>query len=126
MSTSAQYAATPKNGSAQISVANTNRDGTGTLVAVRTAGASGGRVDKLTIQATAATTGGMVRLFLDVGGSIRLIKEIPVPPVTPTATVPAWSTDIYLDLNMEAAAILKASTHNAETFNVIPTDSGDY
>jgi len=128
MSTTPQYVGTPKNGTGQASVANTNRDGTGTLATVHTAGASGARVDMLRIQATGTTTAGMIRLFLDVGGTIRLIGEIPVVAVTPSATQPAWAVDYEFPrgLVMQANAVLKASTHNAETFNLIPTLAGDF
>lgn len=130
MASSPNYAASPSNGAlAQISTANTARDGTGTLGTVFTAGASGGRVDKLLIQAAGTTTAGMVRLFIDNGaGAIRLVKEVPVLAITPSATIPAWQAEVTFDIGLElqANAILKASTHNAEAFNVIPTSAGNY
>lgn len=130
MAQTPNYAASPSNGAlAQISTANTARDGTGTLGTVFTAGASGGRVDKLLIQATGTTTAGMVRLFIDNGaGAIRLVKEVPVLAITPSATLPAWQAEVPFDIGLElqANAILKASTHNAEAFNVIPTSAGNY
>lgn len=130
MASSPNYAASPSNGAlAQISTANTARDGTGTLGTVFMAGASGGRIDKLLIQATGTTTAGMVRLFLDNGvGAIRMVKEVPVLAITPSATIPAWQAEVTFDIGLElqANAILKASTHNAESFNVIPTSAGNY
>ena len=126
MGTAAQFASVPKNGTAQVSVANAGRDGTGTLATVYTAGANGARVDLLTVQATGTTTAGMVRLFLDIGGLIRLIREIPVAAVVPGAAASAFAVDVQLNLVMQAGAILKASTQNAETINIIPTICGDF
>ena len=132
----AQYTSTPKNGSAQISVANTNRDGTGTLGTVYTAGTSGARIDSILIQATDTTTAGMIRFFLsvDTGTTKLLIGEVAVTAATPSSTVQAFST--ILDSNvsgflekgliLEASAILYASTNNAETFNVIPNIAGNF
>jgi hypothetical protein len=125
MSAAANFAATPKSPSVLISTANTNRDGTtGVYGTVLTAGAGGSRVDRLNITATGTTTAGMVRLFL---GS-ALIDEIPVQAVTPNATTPAWSTEIVFDsgLILQASAILKASTNNAEAFNVTVISGGDF
>ena len=45
MASTPNYAATPLVGVAAISTANTNRDGTGTLGTVVTAGSSGSRID---------------------------------------------------------------------------------
>jgi hypothetical protein len=136
MSTSANYAATPKNGSAQIATANTNRDGTGTLGVVFTAGASGSRIDSLNIQATGTTTAGMIRFFIsnDAGATKRLIYEQPVLAITASATVPVWSVTLTSQnasfmqngLVLQANAILYASTNNAETFNVTPINAGDF
>lgn len=136
MAATPQYASTPKVGIAVISTANTARDGTGTLGTVFTAGASGSRIDAIEIQATGSTTAGMVRLFLSDGAAHRLFAEVPVVAITPSATVPAFSTLVQgnatglvnitpLPISIPTGWSLRASTHNAESFNVIAI-GGDY
>lgn len=127
MSTAANYASTPKCGVGQVSVANTNRDGTGTLATIFTAGASGSRIDRVTVQAVATTTAGMVRLFIHDGTSARLYNEVPVAAVTPSGTTSAFRYQIPIEggLALPANYSLRASTHNAETFNVI-AQGGDF
>ena len=122
------FIGTPKSPTVQIATANLLRDGTGTLGTVYTAGASGARIDRLNITATGTTTAGMIRLFLFDGTSNRLISELPVVAVTPSATQPAFTADIVFDqgLVITAAYLLKASTNNAETFNVTVTNGGDF
>ena len=125
MATAPGYVGTPKSSTVSISTANTNRDGsTGTYGTIHTAGASGARIDVLNITATGTTTAGMIRIF-DNGAMIR---EVPVLAITPSATQPAWSADITFDpaLVMAASVVLKASTHNAETFNLTVTNGGDF
>jgi hypothetical protein len=127
MSANANYAATPRAEAAVISAANTNRDGTGTIVTVFTAGASGSRIDDVTIQATGTTTAGVVRLFLHDGTNARLFKEVLVTAITPSTTVAAFSSTLYgLGLTIPTGWSLRASTHNAETFNVLVFSSGDF
>ena len=94
MSTTANYASTPKNSGAQIATANTGRDGTGTLGTVYTAGTNGSRIDSLDIQATGTTTAGMIRFFIsiDTGTTKRLIGEVPVLAITAAATTPCFQT----------------------------------
>jgi len=108
----------------QISTANTNRDGTGTLGTVLTASSTGNgvAVTVVTYIAAVTTTAGMVRLFLDDGSNKRLIAEIAVAAVTPSATV-ACATGTYTPPWADGLVIppgwsLKASTHNAEAINV--------
>lgn len=125
MATNAQYVSTPKSPSVALSVANTNRDGTtGTYGTVLTAGASGSRVDRLNITATGATTAGMIRLFVGTA----MVREIPVVAITPSSTQPAWTSDVVFDngLVLQASAVLKASTNNAENFNVTVMNGGDF
>jgi hypothetical protein len=127
MSTSAQYAATPRTAVAQATTANTARDGTGTLATVFTAGASGSRIDDITITATGTTTAGMVRLFLHDGTTARLWREVAVSAITPSATVSPFSSLLgNLALVLQTGWSLRASTHNAETFNVLVTRAGDF
>ena len=127
MSSSAQYAATPRTAVAQVSTANTARDGTGTLATVFTAGASGSRIDDIAIIATGTTTAGMVRLFLHDGTNARLWREVAVSAITPSATVSPFSSLLgSLALVLQTGWSLRASTHNAETFNVLVTRAGDF
>jgi len=125
MATQAQYASTPRVGIAQISTANTNRDGTGTIGTVFTAGASGSRIDAIAIKATSTVTAGMVRLFVNDGTNTRLLVELPVVAVTPAATTPAYEVQLnqntmsqLLPIILPTGHNIGASTNNAEIFNV--------
>jgi hypothetical protein len=127
MGTTAQYAATPATAMAQISAANTNRDGTGTIVDVLLAGTNGTRVDDISIAATGTVTAGVVRLFLNDGTNSRLWKEVLVTATTPSTSVAVWSATLpNLALVLKSGWKLQAATHNAETFNVIATRAGDF
>jgi hypothetical protein len=127
--TSPVFPLTPVIGHGQVSVANANRDGTGTLVDVLTGATNGTRVQRITVKATVTTTAGMVRLFLYNGSVTRLWKEIEVTAITPSATVKSFANEIELfgelALHLPANHILRAATHNAETFNVI-AEGGNY
>lgn len=119
MSTAAAFAATPKNWLAQVSAANTNRDGTGTIVDVVTAGANGSRVEAIEITAVGTTTAGVVRLFLYDGANTRLLEEVLVSAITPSATVKVFRATVALAWPVFAPGWkLRAATHNAETFNL--------
>ena len=133
MAATAQFAATIRCAEASISAANTGRGGDGTLVTVFSAGASSGsRVDRAYIVATSSTTAGMIRLFCnDSGtstGSNRLLYEVPVAAVTPSGSVPSWSSG---PVNFDGGYLLpvgysiKVSTQNAETF-VVHMIGGDF
>lgn len=132
MSTSPQYASTPRCGIGQVATANTNLDGTGTLATILTAGASGSRIDAINLKAVATTTAGMIRLFIHDGTNARLLTELPVLALTPSATLPSWEAQIttnnmsqILPIILPTGYSLRASTHNTETFNVIAI-GGDF
>ncbi len=141
MAVAAQYTRDVISASASISTANTGRDGTGTIGTVYTArtaanGGTGARIDSVTVEATGTTTAGMVRLFItDSGGTARLIREIAVSALTPSATVKAFTipTSEGADANgvliinalLAPGDIFKASTHNAETF-VVRVQGGEF
>jgi hypothetical protein len=113
----------------QISTANTNRDGTGTLGTLVTGTADGVVIEQITITATGTTTAGMIRFFLSVDGgtNTRLIYEQQVAAQIPSATVPAFSIEI-VPLNglvlLTTNTILYVSTEEAETFNVLAQKAG--
>lgn len=130
MAVAPNYSSTPKIGIAQIATANAARDGTGTMGTVFTAGANGSRIDTIEVQATAATTAGMVRLFIHDGTAARLFAEVPVSIQTPSSTATAWSATYSSQAgNLAGATVmpiilptgysLRAATNNAEAFNVL-------
>ncbi len=127
MGINANYANTPRAAVGQISTANTGRDGTGTLATIFTAGSSGSRVDDIKIQATGTTTAGVVRLFLHDGTNARLFAEILVTAVTPSTTVEAFSAVLLNQaIILPNGWSLRASTNNAETFNIVVNRAGDF
>jgi hypothetical protein len=122
-----QFAVTPRIAAAIVSAANPNRDGTGTIPNILTAGSNGTRVRRIAISATGTTTAGMVRVFLHDGASAtHLLLEVPVTALTPSATVQAFAASFtdatspdLLPLTLPVGWSIRASTHNAETFRVI-------
>ena len=125
MAATPQYVGSAKSPSVTIATANTSRDGTtGAYGTLLTAGASGSRIDKIRVNATGTTNSGMLRFFVGTA----LIYELPVFPTTPSATLPAWYADVVFDggLVLQASAVLKASTNNAESFTLTVVNGGDF
>ena len=130
MAVNANYASTPRAAVAVVSAANTNRDGTGTLVTLIAGVATGTRVDDIRVSAIGATTAGMIRFYLSLDGGTtnRLLFEVPVSPVTPSGTVQSFQT-VLTNLGIllpDANAVLRASTNNAESFHVTVTRAGNF
>lgn len=121
MATQPAFATVPRIGSAQVSAANTARDGSGTIVTVIAGVAAGTRIAEVVVEATVTTTAGMVRLYLFDGTNTRLFDEIAVAAATPSASVRATRVStVYTNLILPSASWeLRASTHNAEAINVI-------
>lgn len=124
------FYASPRVNYAAISTANSNRDGTGTIGTVFTAGSSGSALERIRIQATGTTTAGVVRLYLYDGTTYHLFKEVAVTAITPSATTRAFYSDISTITNTKPLLLpngwsLRASTQNAEGFNVVAI-GGDY
>lgn len=124
------FVLTPKHPQVRIATANTARDGTGTLGTLFTAGANGAVFRGVRAQAEGTTTAGVVRLFVQAGGAgnNELLKEILIPAVTPSATIEAASGEYFPEggIVLGAGDVVKAATHNAETFGVHLMDGGDY
>ena len=120
MASTANYGATPRLGIGQVSAANTNRDGTGTVVDIITGVAAGTRIDRVVVEATVTTTAGMVRLYVHDVTNTRMYAEIPVFAETPSASVATFRAVLETpNLNLPSTShVLKASTHNAEAMNV--------
>jgi hypothetical protein len=124
MATTAAFAATPHVEVSVVSAANTNRDGTGTIVTILTPGASGTRVERIQAKATATTTAGQLRLFVstDAGSTWRLHDEMAVSAIVPSATVQTFEGSLSFGnvtfLCLASGHRLGMSTHNAETFHI--------
>lgn len=119
MSNQPQFAAMPVLDFVQATAANTNRDGTGTLATVCTAAGNGTKLDRIVIEAVGTTTVGVVRLYVYDGSNNRLWREVLVTAITPSTTVMAYRAEILLEhFVLPSGYSLKASTHNAETFNI--------
>ena len=131
MATTAQYTTQPIINYNQVTAANTALDGSGTTVKIMTgpsaaAGAGvGERINRIIISGTGTTTAGMVRFFLSLDGGTtkRLIAEKVVPAITVGAAVAAFKTEVPelvgLILPGGGNAEIYASTHIAETFNIV-------
>jgi hypothetical protein len=140
MSVQPQYAAVPLIGFCQITVANTNRDGSGTLGQLCVGRAPGTRVDKILVRATGTTTAGIVRIYhalsgltLNADGTIasfaaatkRLIGELSVTAYTPSSTQKAFGSAVAgegdfafpSDFVLGQYEALYIAPEKAETFN---------
>ena len=119
-----EFTATPGLTLAQVSAANANLDGSGTVVTVLAGSATGRRINKITVKAIVTTTAGMVRFYLYDGTNTRLYLEILVTAITKSASVAAFtSTTLYYDSDApilpSASYELRASTEKAEAMNII-------
>ena len=119
------FVATPKIWAVTVSTANTNRDGTGTIATVGSAGANGSRVNWIKIKATADPADGIVNLFLHDGSTYFLFDAVDTgDPAAASATVDSYSNGpvAYDDLVLPTSWSLRAANTVALTagvFNVI-------
>jgi hypothetical protein len=128
MATTPNFTSTSRLATAAVSTANTNRDGTGTIVSVLTGVAAGTKVFEVDVQMIVTSTAGMVRLFLssDTGSTWKLFDEVAIAAATVSASVKGTRVATqYTNLILPSASwILGASTHNAEA-SVVTALGGD-
>ena len=133
MSTSAQYASTPKIGSALLTTADTSLTAPTTVGTVFTAGASGSRIDYIEVQGVATTVAGLINLFIYDGTTYFLYTQVPVIAITSSTTVPAFQTTIssntnanILPINLPTGYSLRATASVAQTGVRVTASGGDY
>lgn len=133
MATSAQYAATPKIGSALLTTADTSLTAPTTVGTIFTAGSSGSRVDLIDVQGVATTSAGLINIFINDGTNNILYTQIPVAAITSSTTVPAFATSItsnthpnILPINLPSGFSLRATTSIAQTGVRVIAMGGDY
>ncbi|MFH2140797.1 MAG: hypothetical protein ABIJ97_00135 [Bacteroidota bacterium] len=117
MAAETQY--TANTGIVQISTANSNLDGTGTIGNLITGASNGTLIKTVSIKALVSTTFGMIRFFVYNGTITKLIKEVNIPAITKSYRNPSFEITIPLDYFLGSRNILKVSTEKAETFNII-------
>src|SRR5216684_7667505 len=94
MAASPAYAATPIVDQSFGSTANTNLDGTGSLVTGATGTTNGKRIFRVKISKAATCVAGVVNFFYspDGGTTKKLIASVAITATTPSASVPAFHT----------------------------------
>ena len=82
------FAATPRAATAPVATANTNRDGTGTIATVFSAGASGSKVEEIRVKADADPADSIVVIYLHDGTNYAVYDEFDLGnPAAGSATV---------------------------------------
>lgn len=120
MAADPSFASTPKLAVASVSTANTNRDGTGTIATVLTAGSSGTLVTQITVQTTGDPADGIVTIFLHDGTTAWLFDEIDHDnPAAATTTVAGYRiTRAYSNLVLPSGWSVRAACTVALTAGV--------
>lgn len=133
MATSAQYAATPKIGSATLTTADTSLTAPTTVGTVLTAGASGTRIDYIDIQGVATTTACLVNLFIYDGSTYILWTQVPVIAVTSSTTAPAFVATLSSNVNANIMPLilptgysLRAAVSVTQTGVRVTAQGGDF
>lgn len=91
-----------------VAAANTAKDGTGTVVTVFTAGANGGRLDKIKIRAAGTNIATALRVFINNGatnaiaGNNTLFMEATIAATTLSEVAALADNEIYLGLVLPA------------------------
>lgn len=99
MATSAQYAATPRVGSATLTTADTSLTAPTTVGSILTAGASGTRIDYIEVIGVATTTACIVNLFIYDGTNYILWQQVPVIAITSATTTPTFVANLSSNAN---------------------------
>jgi hypothetical protein len=133
MASTAQYAATPKVGSALLTSADTSLTAPTTVGTVFSAAASGSRIDYIEIQGVATTVAGLVNLFIFDGTTYFLWQQVPIIAITSSTTAPAFTANLSSNGNANVMPLciptgysLRATTSVAQTGIRVIAYGGDF
>jgi hypothetical protein len=133
MSATAQYASTPKVGSATLTTADTSLTAPTTVGTIVSAGASGTRIDYIEVQGVATTVAGLVNLFIYDGTNYILWQQVPLIAITSSTTVPAFVANLssngnsnVMPLTLPTGYSLRATTSVAQTGVRVTAYGGDF
>jgi hypothetical protein len=133
MAASAQYASTPKVGSALLTTDDSSLTAPSTVGTVITAGASGTRIDYINIQAVATTSSGIINLFIYDGTNYFLWTQVPVVAVTSSTTAIAYQAALssngnsnIMPLTLPTGYSLRATTSVSQSGIRVTACGGDF
>jgi hypothetical protein len=133
MSTTAQYASTPKVGSALLTTADTSLTAPTTVGTVLSAGASGSRIDYIEVIGVATTVASLINLFIFDGTTYFLWAQVPVQAVTTSTTALSYVANLssngnanIMPLNLPTGYSLRATTTVAQTGVRVIAYGGDF
>lgn len=122
----ARYVVERKTWKVEVSTADTTRDGSGSIATLVTAGTFGTLIELVRVVSQAATTKGMLRMFLNDGSTWDLYKEYPVFESAPTldrrVTVVTDPLGVFV---LPSGWIMGFSTQVGDVFNAF-AHGGDY
>src|SRR3954467_8638198 len=106
MASTPTFTSTPRAAVAAVSTANTNRDGTGTIVDVLTGVSAGTRVERIVVQATGDPADSVLTVFLHNGTSYFLFDEFDLGnPAAASTVLPGFRVEkAYSDLILPSAS----------------------
>ena len=133
MSTTAQYASTPKVGSANLTTADTSLTAPTTVGPVVSAGSSGTRIDYIEVMGVATTVASLVNLFIYDGTNYILWQQVPVTAVTTSTTTPSYVANLssnsnsnVMPLTLPTGYSLRATTTVTQTGVRVTAYGGDF
>ena len=133
MSTSAQYASTPKVGSATLTTADTSLTAPTTVGTVVSAGSSGTRIDYIEVMGVATTVASLVNLFIYDGTNYILWQQVPVQAITTATTTPSFVANLssnsnsnVMPLTLPTGYSLRATTTVTQTGVRVTAYGGDF
>ena len=131
MAVSPNFSGVPKTETLLISAANTNRDGSGTIVYSSAAPLQGRHINSVHFNGIGTLTAGSIRMFIDDGtggvGHARLYQEIAIAGTVASGTAIAEAHDFVLPdggLDLPSGYRLGFCINNAE-YGHVTVDWGD-
>lgn len=133
MATSAQFAATPRIGSALLTTADISLTAPTTFGTVLAAGSSGTRIDNIDIQGVATTVASLINLFIFDGTVNILYAQVAVQAITSSTTSPAFTAALSSNVNSNIMPLilptgysLRATTSVTQTGVRVTALAGDF
>lgn len=121
MTQNPQFAGSPAIGAASLSTANANRDGTGTIATILTAGASGTKIEEIVLKSDADPADCTVVFYLYDGTTYFVYDEWDIGnPAAGSTTVASFrESRTYPNLVLKSGWSLRASITVAPTAGTV-------